>query len=66
MIPGKNTRKDGKRGPAAREDLCFIRVSLSPKDPIGKYRSLKAFEQWRENMEKMSLIDQKINNWSKG
>ena len=34
--PGKNTRKDGKRNPAAKEDLCFIRISLGPKDPKGK------------------------------
>ena len=68
MIPGKNTRKDGKRNPAAREDLCFIRISLGPKDPKGKnqsFKKLKAFKQWRENMETMSLIDQKIDDWLK-
>ena len=69
MIPGKYTRKDGKRSPAAREDLYFIRISLGPKDPKGKkpkFKKLKAFKQWRENMETMLLIDQKIDNWLKG
>ena len=28
-------------------------------------KKLKAFKQWRENMETMSLIDQKIDDWLK-
>ena len=29
-------------------------------------KKLKAFKQWRVNMETMSPIDQKIDNWLKG
>ena len=61
-------KKGGRKSPAARVDLCFIRISPGLKDLEGKSRSLKklkAFKQWRENMETMSLIDQKIDDWLK-
>ena len=41
MILGKNKKKGGRKSPAARVDLCFIRISLGLKDPEGKSRSLK-------------------------
>ena len=31
-----------------------------------EFKKLKGFKQWRENMETMSLIDKKIDNWLKG
>ena len=39
--PWKKYEERWKKNPAAREDLCFIRISLGPKDPKGKNRSSK-------------------------
>ena len=39
--PWKNMKKGGRKSPAMRVDLCFIRISPGLKDPEGKSQSLK-------------------------
>ena len=57
----KKPRGEGR--PLLYSDITRIE-SHRKKKP--KFKKMKAFKQWRENMETMSLIDQKIDNWLKG
>ena len=57
-----------KEAPAEVRPLLYSDISRTerPKRKKPNFKKQKAFKQWRENMETMSLIDQKIDNWLKG
>ena len=66
--PWKKYEERCKKKPRGEgRPLLYSDISRAerPKRNKPKFKKLKAFKQWRENMETMSLIDQKIDDWLK-
>ena len=67
--PWKKYEERWKKKPRGEgRPLLYSDISRTerPKRKKPKFKKLKAFKQWRVNMETMSPIDQKIDNWLKG
>ena len=66
--PWKKYEERWKKKPRGEgRPLLYSDISRTerPKRKKPKFKKLKAFKQWRENMETISLTDQKIDDWLK-
>ena len=66
--PWKKYEERQKKKPRGEgRPLIYSDISWTerPKRKKPKFKKLKAFKQWRENMETISLIDRKSDDWLK-